>query len=110
MHEAALAAAVAAAIHARGLAGRPVRLIVSGGHSDVEAFDAALRLHLAASYPELDTDAMTIVHQAEDRTCFTCGRPFPAVGSIADCPHCGGVGFLRPRPEEIDIVVGSEAA
>ena len=105
MHEAALALAVAKQMTERGLLGRRVTLMVSGGHSDVGAFDAALLLHLAASEPRLDTDAVEIVHLAEGRLCLSCGQSFVAVGQLADCPYCGGVGPLRARPEKIEIAL-----
>jgi Zn finger protein HypA/HybF involved in hydrogenase expression len=103
MHEAALASAVAHAIGERALSGERIRLFVSGGHSAVDAFDAALRLHLAANRPEIDLDAIEIEHVAEERPCMSCGVSFAAVGMRADCPRCGGVGLTRPRPERIEI-------
>jgi len=103
MHEAALASAVAHAIRERALSGVPIRLFVSGGHSDVDAFDASLRFHLAASHPEIDLDAISIEHLAEERPCLSCGHSFAAIGTLADCPHCGGVGPTQPRPERIEI-------
>ena len=103
MHEAELAIAVANELRKPGVRGRPVSLLVSGGHSDVDAFDAALRLHLAAHDPELDLDAISIVHIAEERLCLDCSRPFAAVGLAADCPRCGGVGLAQPRPEQIEV-------
>jgi hypothetical protein len=105
VHEAALALAVAEQIRQRGMLGRPMTLLVSGGHADADAFDAALRLHLAASEPRLDTDALTIVHLLEERPCLSCGQSFAAVGQLADCPYCGGVGPLRARPEKIEIAL-----
>ena len=104
MHESALASSVAQAIRERALSGVPIRLVVSGGHSDAHAFDAALRLHLAAGAPEIDLEAMTIEHLAEERPCLWCSRTFAAVGSPADCPWCGGVGLTPPRPEHVEII------
>jgi Zn finger protein HypA/HybF involved in hydrogenase expression len=103
MHEAALASSVAQAIRERALSGVPIRLFVSGGHSDVDAFDAALRFHLAARDPDIDLDAIEIQHVPEERPCLSCGRSFTGIGMVADCPHCGGVGLTQPRPERIDI-------
>lgn len=103
MHEAALASSVAEAIRERALSGVPIRLYVSGGHSDVDAFDAALRFHLSASDPGIDLDAISIEHLAEERPCLSCGRSFAAIGAVADCPGCGGVGLTPRRPERIEI-------
>ena len=103
MHEAALASSVAWAISQHGVPGAQIRLFVSGGHADVDAFDASLRVHLAASAPEIDLDAITIEHIAEERPCLACGLPFSAVGALADCPRCDGVGATQPRPERIEI-------
>lgn len=103
MHEAALASAVTQAIRERAVSGVRIRLLVSGGHTDVDAFDAALRFHLAANDPEIELDAIEIEHVAEERPCLSCGRSFGAIGMAADCPHCGGVGLARPRPERIEI-------
>ena len=105
MHEAALATAVAATIRERGLTGKAVRLVVSGGHTAAEAFDAALRLHLAAADPALDHDAISIVHMPEERPCLACGDSFTAVGLSATCPSCGGLGLARPGPERIELEI-----
>jgi Zn finger protein HypA/HybF involved in hydrogenase expression len=103
MHEAALASSVAQVIRERALSGVRIRLYVSGGHSDVDAFDAALRFNLAASDPEIDLDAITIEHLAEERLCLSCGRSFAAIGRLGECPRCGGVGPAQSRPERIEI-------
>ena len=103
MHEAALASSIAQAIRERTLSGAPIKIFVSGGHSDVDAFDAALRFHLAAGAPDIDLAAITIEHLAEDRPCLSCGRSFVAIGKLADCPRCGGVGLTQSRPERIEI-------
>ena len=103
MHEAALASALADAITSRGLQGKPVRLLVSGGHADHDAFDAALRFHLEAGETAVDTGTLTIIHLPTERPCLACGRLFAAVGLAADCPHCGGIGLARPGPEQVQI-------
>jgi Zn finger protein HypA/HybF involved in hydrogenase expression len=103
MHEAALASSVARSIRERAPPGVPIRLFVSGGHSDIAAFDAALRFHLSASDPGLDLDSITIEHLAEERMCLSCGRSFAAIGALADCPSCAGIGLTRPGPERIEI-------
>jgi Zn finger protein HypA/HybF involved in hydrogenase expression len=103
MHEAALASAVAETIRERGLDARAVRLRVSGGHTDVDAFDAALRFHLAAISPDLHLDAVPISHVPEERPCLSCGQSFAAVGLSATCPRCGGVGLGQPGPEHVEI-------
>ena len=103
MHEAALASAVANAISSRGLQGRPVRLLVSGGPSDHDSFDDALRFHLETTVPTIDCDTLTIIHLPVERPCMACGQPFGAVGRVADCPRCGGVGLAPPGPERVEI-------
>jgi Zn finger protein HypA/HybF involved in hydrogenase expression len=105
MHEAALASALAGEIRARGLRGRALRVFVSGGHSDPVAFDASLRMHLAAIDPALDQASITISHLAEQRPCLSCGRPFAAAGLEATCPHCGGVGLAAPTPERVELEI-----
>ena len=117
MHEAALASAVAQAISERGLSGVRIRLFVSGGHADVDAFDAALRFHLAASDPEIDLDAITIEHLAEERA-VPVVRPFvrgdrhagrlPALrrcraGATAGRAGTSAVGDARLRKRSIDV-------
>jgi len=106
MHEAALASALAGEISARGLNGRAVRVLVSGGHSDAAAFDDALRMHMAAIDPALDLSAISIDHVPEERPCLSCGESFAAVGMVASCPHCGGSGLTAPRPERIELEIG----
>jgi len=103
MHEAALASAVADAIMSRGLQGRSIRLLVSGGHADHHAFDAALRFHLEVGEPAVDCADLTIVHVPSERPCLACGRLFTAIGLAADCPDCGGIGLARPGPEHVQI-------
>lgn len=103
MHEAALAHAVALAIRGHAGSGARIRLLVSGGHADVDAFDAALRFRLEAADPDIDLDAIVIEHVPEERPCLSCGRSFAAIGMSAECPHCGGIGLTRPRPEWIEI-------
>ncbi len=103
MHEAGLAAAVAGALRRETLEGARVRLLVSGGHGDLDDFDGALRLHLAAAAPELDPAAWEIVHLPGDRLCAGCGTPFAAVAGDAPCPACGAAGLPIPVPERIEI-------
>jgi Zn finger protein HypA/HybF involved in hydrogenase expression len=103
MHEAGLAADVAQAIRDRALSGRRIQLFVTGGHADVDDFDAALRFHLAISDPALDLNEITIEHLPEERACISCGHAFAAIGMLAECPRCGGVGPAPPRPERIEI-------
>jgi Zn finger protein HypA/HybF involved in hydrogenase expression len=106
MHEAALASALTEQISARGLNGRAVRVLVSGGHSDADAFDDALRMHMAAIDPTLDLSVISIDHLPEERPCLSCGVSFAAVGMVATCPHCGGSGLAVARPERIELEFG----
>jgi Zn finger protein HypA/HybF involved in hydrogenase expression len=106
MHEGRIAQAVAAEIRERGLDGRGVRLVVSGGHGDATAFEAALRLHLAAALPQVDVAAISIVHRPAVRLCGGCGGAFVAPRPTDDCPACGGEGVAIPTPERIDLEWG----
>ena len=103
MHEAALAAAVAEALRRPDVRGRPVNLLVTGGHTDRVAFDAALRFHLAAAAPEIDLEVVSIVHVVQERPCLGCGHTFAAADLAAECPLCGGIGLALPSPEQVQI-------
>jgi len=105
MHEAGLAASVADAMRKHGLdrEGPPVRLIVHGGHTEDDAFDGALRLHLGMCLPELDPERVTIVHAPRPATCAGCGRMFTAASTDDPCPACGGPGFVHPSVESIEL-------
>lgn len=106
MHEAGIANAVADALRREGagwVAGTRVRLLVSGGHTETEAFDGAFRMHLAAVAPELDPGAIEIVHLPIDRLCVGCGEPFRSVSAEEPCPRCGGSGLSVPNPERVEI-------
>lgn len=107
MHEARLAHAVAAEIRGRGLRAAGLRLVVSGGHGDEMAFDAAMRLHLAATLPDLDAAAIAIVHRPVARLCGGCGGVFVAPRPADPCPACGGDGVVIPTPERIEVEPGS---
>jgi Zn finger protein HypA/HybF involved in hydrogenase expression len=103
MHEAGLAAAVAAEIRERRLDARLVRLLVHGGHGATAAFDAALRIHLALLLPEADVDSMTIVHLPTPRLCVQCTGLFEAIEADAPCPRCHGASMSVAMPEWIDL-------
>jgi len=104
MHEAGLAAAIADAVQRAGpLDGATrVRLLVTGGHDDPEAFDDALRLHLHGQAPDV-ASAVDIVHVAVERLCLGCGGAFDAVRSDEPCPGCGGSAMPLPVPERVDV-------
>jgi len=103
MHEAGLAMAIAEALRDERRAGDRVRLVVSGGSSATEDFDAVLRLHLALSAPELDPTEVEIVHLPSERSCLGCGASFTATVADATCPSCGAPSFVVPSPERIDL-------
>lgn len=103
MHEAGIAAAVAAEIRARGLDPARVRLVVSGGHGDEAAFDAALRTHLAGIAPDLVLDGLAIEHVPVTRICGRCAAPFQAALAADPCPVCGGPGVAVPQPERVEL-------
>jgi hypothetical protein len=105
MHEARLAAAIAAAIRDAGLAGLPVRVLVSGGHDEPSAFDEALRFHLSSALPETDPALVAIIHEPTQQWCPACGRAFRAVRG-RPCPGCGGAGLPVKIDEEIVIEPG----
>jgi Zn finger protein HypA/HybF involved in hydrogenase expression len=105
MHEAALANTIAAKLRESrqaGVVGRP-RLVVRGGHDESAAFDAALRLHLALAAPELDSDALDIIHAPVTRLCSGCGRRFGASDPLAPCPTCGSLGLPTTMDEEVEL-------
>ena len=62
MHESGLARAIAGELRERGLTVRDIRLLVRHGHDAPEAFDAALRAHLALEMPGTGGD-LEIVHR-----------------------------------------------
>lgn len=103
MHEAGIATAVLAEIRARGIDPGAARLVVSGGHGDADAFDAALRAHLAAAAPDLDVARIAIEHAAVSRLCAHCATPFEAPLASDPCPACGGPGIAVPVPERVEL-------
>lgn len=106
MHEAGLAVAVAAEIKARRLDPGRVRVVVSGGHADPAAFDAALRAHLDATEPALGLGAVGIVHARVPNLCAGCASFFRAVEPAASCPSCGGPGMPLGGPESVELEWG----
>lgn len=108
MHEAGLAVAVADALRREGVeavAGRRVRVVVSGGHTEPDDFDGSFRLHLAAAAPEFDAAAFEIVHLPVDRVCVGCGGGFASIVTEDPCPRCGGSGLPIPSPERVEIEI-----
>lgn len=102
MHEAGVANAIAAVIRDKGLLGRPVRVLVTGGHDEPSAFDAAVRFHLSFALPELDSDELAIVHLPAEHWCADCGETFEAVWD-EPCPQCGGLGLTVRTAETIEV-------
>jgi hypothetical protein len=105
MHEAGLAASVADALRLRGLEleGPSVRLVVHGGHDDMDAFDDAFRLHLGMALPGFDQERLAIRHSPAIAVCVGCGQPYKARSSETRCPACGAPGLRLPTPESIEI-------
>ena len=105
MHEARVARSIADEIRVRGLQGRGLRVVVSGGHGDRPGFDAALRAQLAAALPALDVDGIVIVHRPAAHLCAGCGGAYIGHPS-ARCPMCGGEGTALPVPERVILEWG----
>ncbi len=105
VHEARPAAAVAA--FARGLprATRVIRVRVTGGDHEPAAFDAALRLNIAAAAPEL-AGRVVVDHVVAERLCVACGGLVATVSVGDSCPSCGEFGYLLPAAERIEIEAG----
>jgi Zn finger protein HypA/HybF involved in hydrogenase expression len=103
MHEAGIAAAIAAAIRERDVDPAVVRVVITGAHHEPAVFDPAVRLHLSMIAPELDADAIPFVHRPAERPCLGCGMPFVAVGPDVPCPACGGPGLPSPDPERVEL-------
>jgi hypothetical protein len=102
MHEARVARSVAREIEGRGLAGHDLRLVVSGGHADREAFDAALRTQLSVALPDVDVAAIEIVHRPGPHLCNGCAGAFIAPRG-GRCPMCGADVTPLPAPERIEL-------
>ena len=102
MHEAGLAAAIATAVREAGLAGRPVRILVAGGHDEPSAFDSSLLFHLGSALPETDPALVSIVHEPTEHWCPSCGRRFDAVWQ-EPCPDCGSAGMPTRLDEEVSV-------
>jgi hypothetical protein len=103
VHEAGIATAVAAEIRERGLDPSRVRLLVTGGHGDLAAFDAALVAHLEAAAPGAGLGRVRIVHLATSRLCARCAAPFKAIDEAVSCPACGGPGIAPGHAESIEL-------
>lgn len=109
MHEAGIARSIVAAIRDNGLAGLPVRVVVTGGHDAPDDFDASLRFHLSVAAAGIDLGPVEIVHRPGPRWCPACGRP--SVGLVdAPCPGCGGPTLGTPSEEGIELEWGEAAA
>jgi Zn finger protein HypA/HybF involved in hydrogenase expression len=109
MHEAGLARAVAETIHAEGLVGVPVRLLVTGGHAEPSAFDEAFRFHLSVVAPDLAPALVEILHRPAPQRCVGCGLDFEDVFQ-APCPACGGVALPGMSHEELELEPVDEPA
>jgi hypothetical protein len=105
MHEAGLAAEIAATAVEQGLTGRRLRLLVSGGHHGrPEDFDSALLAHIAGAGVPLNLE---IVHVPVRMICSVCGNTFEAPADDVACPICDG----PPLPAtagwvELEVVAG----
>jgi Zn finger protein HypA/HybF involved in hydrogenase expression len=110
MHESGLAAGVANALRRARLDGgnRPVTLVVSGGHDQPDAFDAAFRMHLSVRLPGFDLKRLAIEHRPSRAVCVTCLGEFFADDHSSSCPICGGAGLVAPVPETAEIEWGDE--
>lgn len=104
MHEAGLAEAIAVEIRERRLEPGSLRLEVTGGHGDAEAFDAALRLHLSLALPGFDVMAIGIDHRST-RLCRACGVVTGPGDGDGPCPTCGRDAVELPTPEQVVIGV-----
>ena len=105
MHEAALASQIAGewrTARADGWVGRP-RLLIQGGHDEPVDFDAALRLHLQLTAPELEAEALEIVHLPSARLCAGCGRHFDSTERTPACPTCGSVALPTTTQEAVEL-------
>jgi hypothetical protein len=103
VHEAGIAIAVAAEVRDRGLDPSRVRLLVTGGHGDLGAFDAALVAHLEAAAPGAGLGRVRIVHLATPRLCARCAVPFQAIDEAVPCPACGGPAIAAGHAESIEL-------
>jgi Zn finger protein HypA/HybF involved in hydrogenase expression len=98
-----VAIAVADEIRVRGLDPARVRVLVSGGHGDPEAFEAAFRSHLVAAGPSLGLDAVTIVRVPATYLCAICAGVFRTAEPDPACPGCGGPGLSAAHAESVEI-------
>jgi Zn finger protein HypA/HybF involved in hydrogenase expression len=104
MHEAGIAASIAAALREYGSSWRQGRILVRGGHPDSAAFDQALWLHLQAEGAPSELKRLTIVHLPVDLRCSRCNAAYVASDQTASCPTCGGA----PLPASFDEMVELE--
>ena len=101
MHEAGLAARIVGVIErSGGSAERGIRLLVRGGHGDPDAFDASLRLHLAAHRAALA--AVEIVHLPAPALCASCGMTYER-RLDEPCPECGGPALPGIGEERVEV-------
>jgi hypothetical protein len=101
VHEAAIARAIASTLRDRALLGRPVRVVVSGGHTDPAGFDASLLGHLASMRPPIDVALLEVIHRPEEARCLWCDATFP--DSLDACPVCGGPGLPGRMDETVTV-------
>ncbi len=103
MHEHGVAIAVADEIRVRRLDPARVRVLVSGGHGDPDAFEAAFRAHLVAAGPSLGLDAVTIVRVPTTYLCAICAGTFLTPEPEPACPSCGGPGLSAAHAESVEL-------
>lgn len=104
MHEARLAAAVAAAVRDQPAEGWS-RLVVrvpatelAHGHGP-----GAIQLHLAAALGEIDPDRIDVVPAPANWLCPGCGGRFSAALIEPPCPACAGP--TMPAADDHDVAI-----
>lgn len=106
MHEAGLAARIAAEVRGRdAIDGAVVRVSVRGGHHEPAPVEHALRLHLLAALPGLDAGRLQVVFEPSTRVCSCCSSTFLAPAGNANCPTCGGPALPDFAAESVAVEV-----
>ena len=107
MHEAGIARVITATLREQKTDWEQARVLVRGGHTPPDHFDAALRFHLAASDPGLDLRRLEIVHLPARRVCANCGDTFEALELTEPCPGCGGGAWPDYSEEAVELELAS---